>query len=445
MPTRREALYSVRIVPLSFLVAIIVGTVLLALPDAATGPGSAPLLTAFFTATSAVCVTGLTTVDTQTYWSGFGQAVIMGLFQIGGLGVMTLAALLSLVVYRRLGLGTRLAAESETRTVDLSELRGLFIRLAGIVLAVEGIASAVLAARFWISYGLSPGSAIWQGVFHGISAFNNAGFSNQHNNLLRHVDDPWINFTVAAAVILGGIGFPVLLELRRGLRKPRRWSIHTRITVFGTLLLLPLGTVAVLALEWSNPRTLGPLGTATKVMASFFQSVTARTAGLNTLDIGQLETSTLAVLDGLMFVGGGSGGTAGGIKITTFFLLGYVIWAELRGEPDVRVHDRRMEIGAQRQALAIALIGIGCVALGTLALLIMTPHTLDRVLFEVISAFATVGLSTGITPGLGSDAQLVLIVLMFVGRVGPMTVGAALALRSRHRLYRLPKDRPIVG
>ncbi|MGH3740594.1 MAG: potassium transporter TrkG, partial [Micromonosporaceae bacterium] len=155
MPTRREALYSVRIVPLSFLVAIIVGTVLLALPDAATGPGSAPLLTAFFTATSAVCVTGLTTVDTQTYWSGFGQAVIMGLFQIGGLGVMTLAALLSLVVYRRLGLGTRLAAESETRTVDLSELRGLFIRLAGIVLAVEGIASAILAARFWISYGLS--------------------------------------------------------------------------------------------------------------------------------------------------------------------------------------------------------------------------------------------------------------------------------------------------
>ncbi|MQA26252.1 MAG: TrkH family potassium uptake protein, partial [Micromonosporaceae bacterium] len=336
-------------------------------------------------------------------------------------------------------------AQAETKTLALGEVRSVLWRIALTVAVFELVTAAALSARFWLGHGMDAGSAVWHGVFHSVSAFNNAGFSVNTDNLMAYVSDPWVNVPVTLAVIFGGLGFPVLLELRRRLTEPRRWSTHTTITVWGTAALLLLGMLALLAMEWGNPNTLGPLGSSDKVMASFFQSMTARTAGFNTIDTGALQPGTLAVLDGLMFIGGGSAGTAGGIKVTTFFLLGFVIWAELLGEPDVNVHTRRLGPGPQRQALSVALLGVACVALGTLALLVLTDHSLDQVLFEAVSAFATVGLSTGITASLDEAAQLVLITLMFVGRVGPMTVGAALALRSRRRLYRLPEGRPIVG
>ncbi|HEX6077533.1 MAG TPA: potassium transporter TrkG [Micromonosporaceae bacterium] len=445
MPHRTPLRHPARLVPLAFLAVMAVGTGLLALPAAKAGPGSAPLITALFTATSAVCVTGLTTVDTATYWSPFGQAVILVLFQIGGFGVMSLGALLGLLVYRRLGLTTRLVAQAETRTLALGEVRSVLWRIALTVVAFEAVTTVLLSARFWLGYGMNATTAAWHGLFHSVSAFNNAGFSLNTDSLMGYVADPWVNLPVILAIIFGGLGFPVLLELRRRLTEPSRWSTHTRITVWATVILLLGGTLAVLALEWSNPSTLGRLATPDKVLASLFQSVTARTAGFNTIDTSALGPGTLAVLDGLMFIGGGSAGTAGGIKVTTFFLLGFVIWSELRGEPDVNVHRRRLGPGPQRQALTVALLGVAFVGLGTLALLILTGQSLDRVLFESVSAFATVGMSTGITPGFDTTPQLVLITLMFVGRVGPMTIGAALALRSRRQLYRLPEARPIVG
>jgi potassium uptake TrkH family protein len=422
-----------------------VGTVLLSLPVAKTGPGAAPLLTALFTATSAVCVTGLSTVDTATYWSPFGQTVILALFQVGGFGVMSLGALLGLLVYRRLRLSTRLVAQAETRTLALGEVRSVLWRIGLTVVMFEAVTTIVLSARFWLRYGMHPTTAVWHGLFHSVSAFNNAGFSLNTDSLMGYVADPWVNLPLMLAITIGGLGFPVLLELRRRLTEPRRWSTHTRITVWGSAILTVGGTVAVLALEWHNPATLGQLDTPAKLLAALFQSVTARTAGFNTLDIGALEPGSLAVLDGLMFIGGGSAGTAGGIKVTTFFLLGFVIWSELRGAPDVNVHRRRLGAGPQRQALTVALLGVAYVGLSTLTLVVLTGYSLDRVLFEAVSAFATVGLSTGITPELDATPQLVLITLMYVGRVGPMTVGAALALRSRRQLYRLPEARPIVG
>jgi potassium uptake TrkH family protein len=445
MPATRSLRHPARLVPLAFLGAITLGTALLALPVSRSGEAVAPLVTALFTATSAVCVTGLVTVDTATYWSPFGQGVILFLIQIGGFGIMSLATLLGVTVSRRLGLSSRLVAQAETKTLALGEVRQVLGRIAATIVVVELAVAALLVPRFQFGYGMAFPKALWHGVFHAVSGFNNAGFALYRDNLIRYVDDPLICLPIAAAVILGGTGFPVLFELRRELRRPDRWSVQTKIVALGTVVLLAVGTIAMLALEWGNPETLGPLGWPGKLLGAFFHSVSPRTAGFNTIDYAEVHPATLAVTDALMFIGGGSAGTAGGIKVTTFFLLGFVIWAEIRGEPDVTAFNRRIGGPPQRQALTVALLGVAVVALGTVTMQVLTDHSLDAVLFETISAFATVGLSTGITPTLPTAAQLVLVMLMFVGRVGTLTVGTALALRSRRRLYRLPEERTIVG
>lgn len=435
-----------RIVPLAFLSAITVGTGLLMLPAARSGPGSAPPLTALFTSTSATCVTGLVVVDTPTYWSQFGKVVILALIQVGGFGIMTLATLLGLLVSRRMGLHSRLVAQAETRTLALGDVGRVLRLVASTVAGLEATLAVALALRFWLGYGYPPGRAAWHGLFHSVSAVNNAGFALYSDNLIGFVDDWWICVPVALGVVLGGLGFPVLFELGREARRPAYWSTHTRITVLGTAVLLAVGVVALLAAEWANPRTFGPLGVAGKVLAAFFQSVVPRTAGFQSIDYANANLETIAVTSGLMFIGGGSAGTAGGIKVTTFFLLAYVIWAEARGESDVVVGRRRVADGAQRQALAVALLGLAVVVAGTLALITFTDGPrLDQLLFEATSAFATVGLSMNITPTLPGPAQFVLVMLMFVGRVGTVTVASALALTDRRRLYRYPEERPIVG
>ena len=444
---RRSLQHPARVVPLAFLCAVVVGTALLMLPIARAGNnGGAPLLTALFTATSAVCVTGLVVVDTPTYWSGIGHAVILLLIQVGGFGIMTLATLLGLLVSRRLGLRSRLLAQAETRTLALGDVRAVLGRVAVTMLTCELVIAAVLAARFWSGHDYLPSRALWHGLFHAVSAFNNAGFALYSDNLISFINDWWICLPIAIAVIVGGIGFPVLFELGRELRSPLTWSTHTRITVVGTIILLAFGFVAVLFYEWANPRTLGPLGVPNKVLAAFFQAVVPRTAGFQTIDYAAAHLETISVTSILMFIGGGSAGTAGGIKVTTFFLLAYVIWAEVKGEDDVVVGRRRISDGAQRQALTVALLGVAVVVVGTLLLLELADGLrLEQAMFEAVSAFATVGLSMNLTPTLPPAAQLVLVILMYVGRVGTITVASALALSTRHRLYRYPEERPIVG
>jgi Trk-type K+ transport system membrane component len=279
-----------------------------------------------------------------------------------------------------------------------------------------------------------------------VQAFNNAGFALFPDSLIGFATDPWICVPLTLGVIAGSIGFPVLFELAREWRTPDLWSTHTRLTVFGSLVLIVLGFFAVLVIEWSNPATLGPFGVGDKMMNAFFQDAMTRSGGFNTVDIGAMREETLAISVALMFIGGGSASTAGGIKLTTFFLLAFVIWAELRGEPDVVVHRRRIAESTQRQAVTVALLGVALVAAGTLSLLETTGDvSFQAALFEATSAFATVGLSTGITPSLPGAAQLVLVVLMFIGRVGTIAVGSAIALNTRRRLYRYPEERPIVG
>lgn len=249
---------------------------------------------------------------------------------------------------------------------------------------------------------------------------------------------------ISVAVIAGGIGFPVLAELMRR-TKPDGWTIHTRITVYGSLILLVVGVVGAAVFEWTNPATLGALSLPDKLTAATTAGVMPRTGGFNSIDYGEVRPETLAMTIVLMFIGGGSGGTAGGIKVTTFFLLAYVIWAEVRGDDEVTVGPREVPRHAQRQALSIALLGVAVVAAGNIALLMLTDLPLEVTLFEAAAAFSTAGLSTGVTAELPGTAQAVLLVLMFVGRVGTITVASALALRSRQRLYRLPEERPIIG
>lgn len=441
----RGLLHPVRSVPLAFLAVILLGSVLLMLPAARSAAEADPVLPALFTAVSAVCVTGLITVDTPTFWSPFGHAVILGLIQAGGFGIMTLATLLALLVRKSIGLRGQLVAQSETHTLNFGDVRSVLFRVARIMVIFEAATAAVLTIRFWFAYDDNPGTALWHGTFHAVSAFNNAGFALYSDSLISFADDPWIIVPICLAVIAGGLGFPVLIALLTGGVRMKAWTVHLRLTVFGTLLLLAAGCALFAAFEWNRDETLGPMSFGGKLLATLAGSVFPRTAGFNSIDYGSAAPETLMITNVLMFIGGGSAGTAGGIKITTFMVLGFAIWNEIRGRDEVTIAHRSISASAQRQALSVALLGVAAVVTGTLLLLMFTDHSLERVLFESISAFATVGLSTGITYDLPVNAQWVLMALMFTGRIGTITVASALALSSRPRLYQLPEERPIIG
>ncbi|QIH99285.1 TrkH family potassium uptake protein [Rhodococcoides fascians A21d2] len=440
----------VRLMASGFALAILVGAAVLMIP-AATVPGyDTDILQALFTSTSAVSLTGLIVVDTPVYWSGFGQGVILGLIQIGGFGIMTIASLVGLVLADRIGLRSRLNAAAEVRTSGLGDVRSVVVGVFRTSLIIESVVAIVLAARFVIGYDEPPGRALWLGIFHAVSAFNNAGFALFSDNMIGFATDPWICVPLLIAVVLGGIGFPVLFEIARhlraragGVRARKRWSLHTRMTLSVTGVLLILGPTVVLLFEWS--RTLDGFGFWDKMLVATFQGVMPRTAGFNSVDYADVDNATLLVTDVLMFIGGGSGGTAGGIKVTTFALLLFVILAEIRGDREVSVFGRRIDARVQRQALTVALIGVALVMLPVVALLAGTNFDLDVLLFEVVSAFATVGLSTGITAQLPGWGQVVLIILMYLGRIGSITLVSALAARDRGRRYTLPTERPFIG
>lgn len=429
----------------SFAAAIAVGTALLVMPVASESGTGASLADALFTSTSAVCVTGLVTVDTATYWSTFGEVVILALIQIGGLGIMTVASLTVVLLARRLGLRARLIAAAQTRTLSMHDIRRVVRNVVVFSLASEAVIAAVLTLRFATIGDYSGPNVLYDGIFHAISAFNNAGFSLYADSLTRYGHDPVIMLAVSAAVIVGGLGFPVIFELARAWRRPRTWSVTTRITVWATVVLLALGTLGIGLSESANDATIGSLTAGGQLLSSFFASTMARTAGFNAIDIGAMTPEGLFVTDFLMFIGGGSAGTAGGIKVTTFGLLAAVLWAEMRGEEKVNVGVRQIPADNQRQALAVTLISAMLVVVAAFALMALTDHPFDQVLFEVVSAFNTVGLSTGITADLPESGELLLIGLMFLGRIGPLTLASALALRRRERRFERPMERITVG
>ncbi len=432
-------------VVVAFVLASLVGALLLLIPAASEDPGSTSFMTALFTATSAVCVTGLAVVDTAGHWSALGEWTILILIQIGGLGIMTLSSLIVVVLARRLGLRQRLIAAAETGSFDLGDLRSVLLGVARLTLASEVVAAIVLLLRFWTMHDEPFGRAVYLGVFHAVSAFNNAGFGLYSDSVVRFQTDPVILLVIAASIIVGGLGFPVWIQIARHRAAVRHWDLHAKLTVSTTVVLLLAGWVLFSWFEWTNVDTLGGLSAGDSLVNGFFHSVVPRTAGFNSVDLAAMTEPSKLLTEVLMFIGGGSGSTAGGIKVTTFALLGFVIWAEVRGDPDVVVFERRVPTGAHRQALAMALLAVGAVVASTMLLLAISPLPRSDLLFEVVSAFGTVGLSTGVTPVLSAAAQLVVIGLMILGRVGPPTLFAALVLRSRDRLYRRPEERPLIG
>lgn len=434
-----------RFLPLVFGALIAVGTALLMLPFAYAGEGSADFVPALFTAVSSATVTGLSTVDVGTYWTPAGQGIMLLLVQIGGLGIMTLATMLGLLVGGRLGLRTRLIAQAEMHAISLGEVRPLLRRVAVTMVSFEAVIATILTIRFRIMYFDDWPTALWHGVFHSVMAFNNAGFALNSDSLVQYAGDAWLIFPVSLAVFAGAIGFPVLAELFKEWRTPIRWTIHTRLTVWGSIGLTVLGAIAFLIAEWSNPGTLGSMGVWHKIVTGIEGGVMPRSGGFASVDYANATSETLGISTIMMFIGGGSASTAGGIKITTFLLLAFVILAELRGDPEVTIGKRSVSSATIRQAMTIALLAVMLLATTTLAIMTMSDFGTEAVLFECASAFGTVGLSTGITSKLPVDAQGVLMLLMFIGRVGTITAASALTMRRRAPRYHLPEERPIIG
>jgi trk system potassium uptake protein len=437
----------------AFVTLIVAGALLLALPISGDGPGGVGVANALFMSTSAVTVTGLATLDVARF-SLFGEIVLMLLIQIGGFGIMTIGSVLALIASDRVGLRQRMLAQAEIGAVDLGDLRRLLLAIAKITFAVEGVLAIILTVRFWQQgYEDDLASAAYSGVFHGVSAFNNAGISLYSDSLVQFVADPIVVISMSAAFIIGGLAFPIIVETVRRQRRRRmatptrqlQWALHTKITVLTTAALIVFGAAFVTTFEWNNPGTLGPLSTVDKLLAGWFQGVTPRTAGFNTVDTGALNEPTLLVTSTLMFIGGGSASTAGGIKVTTFAVLAFVLWSEVRGNPDVNIFSRRLPTALIRQALTVALLAIGLVVGSSLLLMSIEDVSLTPALVESTSAFGTVGLSTGITTTIGLSGQLLLIVVMLAGRIGPVTFVTALALRERTRAYHYPEERPIIG
>ncbi|MCS6711321.1 TrkH family potassium uptake protein [Brachybacterium sp. EF45031] len=427
-----------------FTLMLVVFTGLLSLPAAAADGQRTPLVDAMFTAVSAICVTGLVTVDTGTHWSTFGLVLLMIAMKMGGLGLLTLASLLGLSVMRQMGLAQRIITASETRAEKLAEVGGV-LRTIVITSTSFELLTFLALVPYMISTEHGWGESLFLGAFYAISAFNNAGFVPEAAGTLQYVANPWFSVPVGLAVFVGALGFPVILVLVRRWSTPRLWTLHAKLTLSTSAILFAAGFLGYLVMEWSNPATLGPHGLGTKMLASAFASVMPRSGGFSTIDIGALHEETRLFTDLLMFIGGGSGSTGGGIKVTTFALLVLSIIAEARGDRDVEVFNRRIPHETIRQAIGVMVMSTAIIFVATFAVLRLEPFSLDQVVFEVLSAFGTVGLSTGITGDLSTAGKYVIIACMYLGRIGPMSLGAALALRSRARVVRLPEERPIVG
>lgn len=441
----------------TFALLIVCGTLLLMLPIARTGaapwadgthvpvggialPGGAPLSVALFTATSASCVTGLSVVDTPTYWSSFGHVVILCLAEIGGIGTMTVAALLARMVRHRLSLRTRNDA-AVAASSGLGDINAVLTATVSIAVGVQAGVAAILTTDFVLFHGYSFGKAVWYGVFHAGSAYNNAGFALYTDSLVGLNRDPLAILTIAAAIIIGGIGFPVLMELGRGATR----TLHTRVVLHTTALLLVAGTAFIALCEWSNRSTLGPMSIPLKIVNAFFSAVTPRTAGFNSLDMAAQHPSTWFGIDILMFVGAAPVSTGGGLKVTTLAVVVAVTWSQVRGMDKIHMGRWRLAEAIHGQVVTLLGLALSLIVATTMLLMAVTPYRLDQCLFETISAFATVGLTTGITPSLPLLAQLTLVALMLVGRVGPFTLAAALTMRREALLYDRPVGTVLIG
>ena len=434
-----------KILVLGFAIVILIGAFLLTLPIATEDGKGLSFLNALFTATSATCVTGLVVVDTGNTFSLFGELVIISLIQIGGLGFMTFATFIFLLLGKKISLKERLLLKEAFNNESLSGMVRLVKRILIFTAVIEITGGIILGIRF--SFDMPIGKAFYYGFFHSISNFNNAGFDlmGNFNSLTGYVDDPTVVLTICALITIGGLGFIVLNELY-DYRNTHRLSVHSKIVLTMTCILTLGGTLLILLFESGNPKTSGPLSPIGNVLGALFQAVTSRTAGANTLPIGDLTQSTLLLIIFLMFIGAGSGSTAGGIKISTFSVLLATAWAQIKGKEDVVLFKRRIVTETILKAFTVALFGFLIVITVTMLLtLTETGHNFIMYLFEATSAFGTVGLSMGLTPELSSLGRIVIILTMFTGRLGPLTIAFAITKRRKPEAVRQPKGNIMIG
>ncbi len=449
MGSRSRSRFSpAQVLVISFIGLIAAGALLLWLPiSSAREPLT--LVDALFTATSAVCVTGLIVVDTPNAFTGFGQVVILLLIQVGGLGYMAITTVVGVALGRQLSLHERMTLQEALNVQTMEGLVRFALTVLKLTLALELTGAILLTARWAGDLGLAQ--AAYYGLFHAVSAFNNAGFSLFSDNLMRYRGDWLVNLVITGLIICGGLGFIVLTELR-GLRSRRRLSTHTRLVLILTAGLIVSATVAILFLERGNPRTLGPLGWSEAFLAAFFQAVNPRTAGFNTIDIGAMVPASLFLVVILMFIGAAPGGTGGGVKITTFSVTVAVIWAMVRGATEPTLLRRRIPPDLVSRAFSICLIGFLGLNVVAGLLLAMEGRQLLPTLFETTSAFGTVGLSMGEAgapislAGFFSPAGKVLVAaMMFMGRVGPLTLAVAVARGGTPPRVRYPEGKFLIG
>jgi trk system potassium uptake protein TrkH len=436
----RFALSPAQTIIVGFAAVILIGALLLSLPAASANGRSTPFLTALFTSTTAVCVTGLVVVDTADHFSTFGELVILALIQVGGFGYMTSWSLLALLLGWRIGLRERIVLSEAHNLYALGGVVRFTRRLILFTLGFEAAGAAVLTARWAAEMPL--GQAAYHGVFHSVSAFNNAGFDlmGGFRSLTAFAADPVVSLTILGLAVIGGIGFTVVSDVWT-----RRLTLHSRTVMLATAALLVGGAAAILALEFNNPDSLGTLPVASRIMAALFHSGIARTAGFSTVQTSAFTEPTLMVLVALMFIGGSPGGTAGGIKTTTFVAPLALIWSAIRGTTDPVLFLRRIPVYVVYKAVTVALIAVALVVTMSILLTVSEGIGYMPVLFETVSAFATVGLSTGITPNLSPVGLVLLIVTIFTGRVGLLTLAFALTRRQKPPLVRYPEERLYVG
>ena len=437
-----------RIISLGFAAVILLGSVLLALPIASRTGESIGYFNALFTATSSVCVTGLVVVDTGTTFSSFGHGVLLALIQTGGLGFMTIATLLFMLAGKRITLRERLVIQESMSESGPSGMVQLIRWVAGMTFAFEGIGAALLAFRFVPQFGWGKG--LFYSVFHAVSAFCNAGFDlmGNYSSLTSYCADPLVNFTVMALIVSGGLGFGVWRDMFACRGSFRKMKVHTRLVLIASAALIVLGAAFMAALEWVNPDTLGNLNPLEKIQAAFFQSITMRTAGFNTVDLGAMHTGTKFLSGIWMFIGAAPASTGGGVKVTTIALLGLLVYSVARGREECVIFRRTMPRALIQRAVVIAMISFTIVAADIFLLTIAEPGTdFIDIVFEVFSAFGTAGVTSAGTPGFGRFAHIVLMISMFIGRVGPLTLALALARKQARggEKLRYPEDKVLVG
>lgn len=446
MNERRQIvqLHPAHILTFGFLGLITIGTLLFMLPIATQDRHHLSFIDALFEATSAVCVTGLAVVDTGTTFTLFGQIVLLVLVQLGGWGFMTSSILMFLMLGKRIGLKERILLKESVNYGSLQGLIKLVQSIIAITLIVELIGAVILSIRW--SFEMAWPKAIYYGIFHSVSAFNNAGFSLEPDNLSKWVGDPVVNIMITLLFIVGGIGFTVILDIF-GKKSFKKLSLHTKITIIVSTFLNLISMFMILFLEFDNPATLGSLSNSDKLWAAYFQGVVPRTAGFNTIDIAQMTPSSLVYMIGLMFIGAGSGSTAGGIKVTTAALLFLALWAVITNKQDVNVFNRRIPQELINRALSIAISGI--LFIFTIFFLLTITEKgaeLTKILFETVSAFGTVGMSAGLTGELTPVGRILITVMMFIGRLGPLTMAFALMFHAKKNSHvRYAEEKILIG